>query len=321
MAEGLYTTDNVASSKLYTEFMQSVELTKGSRELFRDLFCNTTQKKTVRVTQSALRFVAGGSDLSTPPWDRTRYRDIALPTPRKFELAAGFTKEAWERGLDASEVRTLQQDVLRADERLIQELVLSAIMTDGGLWDGSMTLAPPAYQSNSFLTTHDHYLASDTSGEPTLALVADGKHHLVEHGYEGFIGFWPSSMAELVEGKAEWETTSNYVTTPTIARLQERGIMPNETFVAAGVPFMVNDWVPENYFIIVATNVKLCHWREVEGPGTGLIAHSTDDFNKTIDEYRRYGSVKVTSRGAAVVYYLNSGTYVSPSFTYSSYAA
>jgi hypothetical protein len=320
MAEGLYTTDQVASSKLYTEFMQSIELTAPRRELFRDLFCNRTEKTTVRVTQSALRFVKGGFDESEPPRDRTAYREISLPTPRKFELAAGFTKEAWERGLDSSEVRTLNQDALAADERLIQELVLSAMLTDGGFWDANMTLAPPAFQSNSFTTSHDHYLAANATGEPTLAHVAAAKHHLVEHGYGGFIGFWPSSMAELVEGKAEWETTANYVSTPVIARLQEQGIMPGETFVAAGVPFVINDWLPEHYFMVLATNVRPCHWRDVEGPGKDLITYSVDDFTKTIDEYRRYGSVKVTSRGAGVVYYLNSGTYSSPTFTYSSYS-
>lgn len=321
MAEGLYTTDNVAASKLYTEFMQSVELTAPRRQLFRDLFCERTEKTTVRVTQSALRFVQGGFDESEPPRDRTMYRDISLPTPRKFELAAGFTKEAWERGLDASEVRALGQDALLADERLIQELVLGAMLTDGGFWDANMTLAPPAFQSNTFSTSHDHYLAANAGGVPTLAHVAAAKATLVEHGYSGFLGFWPSSMTQLVEGKAEWNTTSNYVSTPVIARLQEYGIMPEETFVAAGVPFVQNDWLPDNYFLVVATNVRPCHWRDVEGPGKDLITNEIDDFTKTITQYRRYGSVKVTQRGAGAVYYLGGADYVSPTFTYSSYAA
>ncbi len=196
---------------------------------------------------------------------------------------------------------------------------MAAMLKDGGWWDASMSLAPPAYKMNSFATSHDHYLVYDVSGIPTVGIVAAAKKHIVEHGYGingGFIGFWNSATAEQVEELAEWNTTSNYVTTPTIAALQSAGIMPEETFTAVGVPFIINDWVPEYYMLIVDSNVKPLHWRDVEGSGKDLITQTTDDMYKLIEEYRRYASVTVTQRGAGVAIYLNGASWSDPSFTY-----
>ncbi len=81
MANALYTTDNIPSSKLYTELQRSIELTAAERELFRDQFAIRTEKKTVRVTQSAARFVQTGSDMGEAPWDRN-------PVPRHFAARA-----------------------------------------------------------------------------------------------------------------------------------------------------------------------------------------------------------------------------------------
>jgi len=317
--QGLITTDNVPSSILYTEITRSIELTAAERELFRDLFCVRTEKKTVRVAQSAARFRTGGDDHGEPGWDRYLYRDISLSEPVKYHLAVGHTKEAWERGLSSQEVRDLAQDAMKADERLIQELVIAAMLKDGGFWDASMSVAPPAYKMNSFTTSHDHYLAYNVSGSLTLAHIAAAKQDILEHGYAqngGLMGWMNSAQAEKLEGKAELNTTSNYVTTPTIARLQEAGIFPEKPITIAGVPLVVNDWVPENYILIVDTNVKPCYWRDVEGPGKDLITETEDDFTKVVTMYRRYGSVKVTQRGAGACIYLGGASWTDPTFDY-----
>jgi hypothetical protein len=310
---GLYTTDNVPTSQLYTELIRDIGLYNQADPLFMERFCVRTTKKTVRVAQQAGRFKKSGSDMAHPQWDRNLYREITLGEPEKYQLAEGYTREALERGMDSSEIRDLNADAVSADGRLLQEIVLKAMLNDGGFWDATMSLAPPSYKSNTFATSHDHYLASNASGIPTLAFITDMQTHIVEHGYGlngGLIVLINSVQSEAITNKAEWNTTSNYVSTPVIAQLQAAGIINGPTFNAAGIPVSVNDWVPSGYMLMVDVNARLCHWRDTEGVGgRNLIIEVDEDFVKNITEYRRYVSCTVTQKSAGCVYYLGSGTW------------
>lgn len=310
---GLYTTDAVPTSILYTELIRDLGLYNQSNPSFMERFCTRTTKKTVRVAQQAARFYKAGSDLARPDWDRNLYREIALSEPVKYQAAVGYTREALERGMSSAEIRDLDQDARNADTRLVQELCLKGMLNDGGFWDAAMTTAPPAFKSNTFTTSHDHYHQAAASGIPTLAHFTELKVDIVEHGYGlggGLVYFFNSQVAGRIENKAEWNTTSNYVSTPTIAKLQAEGIINGPVFNIAGVPAAVEDWVPDYYILAVDVNARACHWRDTEGvDGRGLIAEVDRDFVKNITEYRRYGSVKVTQRSAGAVYYLNSGTW------------
>lgn len=313
MASGLFTTDNVPTSQLYTELIRDIGLYNRADPLFLSQFCVRTTKKTVRVSQQAGRFKKAGSDMATPAWDRKAYREISLGEPVKYQLAEGYTREALERGMDSSEIRDMQADALLADQRLLQEIVLKACLNDGGFWDASMTLAPPSYKSNTFETSHDHYLKSNASGIPTLAMITEMQDTIVEHGYGltgGLVCLINSDQAKKITDKAEWNTTSNYVSTPTIAALQSAGIINGPTFNAAGIPVSVNDWVPASYMLMIDTSVKFAHWRDTEGEGgRNLITEVDEDFVKNITEYRRYCSCTVTQKSAGCVYYINSGTW------------
>ena len=313
MASGLYTTDNVPTSQLYTELIRDIGLYNQADPLFLDQFCVRTTKKTVRVGQQAARFAKAGSDMAHPDWDRFAYREVSLSEPVKYQLAEGYTREALERGMDSSEIRQLNADAVSADQRLLQEIVLKACMNDGGFWDASMSLAPPSYKSNTFATSHDHYLAANVAGVPTLAHITEMQQTIIEHGYGlggGLLCLINSDQAKAITDKAEWNTTSNYVSTPTIARLQEAGIINGPTFNAAGIPISVNDWIPPYYMLMVDVNARFCHWRDTEGVGgRNLIIEVDEDFVKNITEYRRYTSCKVTQKSAGCVYYLNSGTW------------
>jgi hypothetical protein len=313
MASGLYTTDNVPTSQLYTELIRDIGLYNQADPQFIERFCTRTTKKTVRVSQQAGRFAKAGSDTSEPDWDRFAYREISLGEPVKYQLAEGYTREALERGMDSSEIRDLNADALLADGRLTQEIVLKACLNDGGFWDATMSLAPPSYKSNTFATSHDHYLKSAASGIPTLSMFTEMQQHIIEHGYGlsgGLVCFINSDAAKAITDKAEWNTTSNYVSTPTIARLQEQGIINGPVFNVAGIPVSVNDWVPQYYMLMVDASVKFAHWRDTEGvAGRNLVVDVDEDFVKNITSYRRYCSATVTQKSAGVVYYLNSATW------------
>jgi len=324
-ATGLYTTDNVSVQLLYTEFLRSIELYNRDRNNFRDLLCQTTRKKTARVAQRSMTFRPAGSDSAEPDIDSIGYRDITLPDPQAYELAEGFTKKAIEQGVSSEEMRAQHQEALNADRRLIQQLVLKAMLVSGGFWDGNMSVAPPSYKANSFQTSHTHYLATAASGTPTLAMFATLKQHILEHGYGdplnggALVAFLNSANAANIENAAEWQTTSNYVATKVIEQLQSDGLWPSnvggQVMSAVGVPIIVEDWVPENYILMVDYKVRPLRWRLPEGQGTeGLIVDTASDFQWLISKYRRWGSVKVVHRGAGACYYINGSSYSDPTF-------
>lgn len=313
MASGLYTTDNVATSQLYTELARDITLYNKQEQSFLERFCKRTTQKTVRVTQQAQRFKKAGRDMDEPQWDRHVYRDIDLTAPVPYQLSSGFTKLALEEGVSSAEIRDLQADAIAADQRLLQETVLKSMLNDGGFWDASMSLAPPSYRSNTFLTTHDHYLAASVSGTIATTHVTDAKQHIQEHGYGldgGLVAFINSAQAELLENVAA--LTNNYMPTPTISQLQSQGVIGSVGTVIAGVPLVVNDWIPAYYMLVVDLNTTPCRWRDVEGTGTGLITDTEDDFLKNLTKYRRWVSSTVVHKGAGVCYYLNSGTWTDP---------
>ena len=188
-----------------------------------------------------------------------------------------------------------------------------------------MSEAPPAYKSNSFTTSHTHYLAADVGGVPSLSHFAELKKHILEHGYGdplnggSLVAFINSANAQKIENLAEWQTTSNYVATKVIEQLQADGLWPSgiggQVMTAVGVPIIVEDWVPENYILMVDYKVRPLRWRIPEGAGTeNLIVDTDDDFQYLIKRYRRWGAVKVVHRGAGAVYYLGGASYEDPSF-------
>ncbi|MCD6352205.1 MAG: hypothetical protein J7M26_08800 [Armatimonadetes bacterium] len=122
-----------------------------------------------------------------------------------------------------------------------------------------------------------------------------------------------------IENAADWQTTSNYVATKVIEQLQSDGLWPSniggQVMSAVGVPIIVEDWVPENYILMVDYKVRPLRWRLPEGQGTeGLIVDTASDFQWLISKYRRWGSVKVVHRGAGACYYINGSSYSDPTF-------
>lgn len=312
---GLYTSDNIPAQQLYTEHMRDIGLYNQTDPSFLSLFCTKTTKKTVRVSQQGMRFSKAG-EMGGSPLDRTAYREFTLSDPVAYEAQAGFTKQAFERGVSADEIADQVADAKAADNRLIQEAVIKSMMNDGGFWDASMSVAPPDYKMNTFTTSHEHYFDLAQSGTPILANFTAMQSTIVEHGYGldgGLVVFMNNAQATAITNAAEWLTTSNYVSTPAIAQLQSEGIINGPTFNIVGIPVSVNDWVPANYILMVDVNAKPCHWRETEVPaGRGLVTDLDEGFHSIISGYRRYVSCKVTKRSAGAVMYVNNATWADP---------
>ena len=319
---GLLTSSDVALQLRYQELLLDIGVYNQGTPSFLGTFCRQTVNKEVRVSQAAQRFRRAPKDFAVDPqWDRHAYRDITLPTPVAYQLAAGVTREAIERGISLEEVSTINADSINAHTRALQQLVLQSMLLSGGFWDGSLSLAPPAFKQNAaFTTSHNHYLAiaASQSGStgvyiPTLTILNTARTHLVHHGYGlsgGLVHLINSANAATIVNQAEWNTTANYVSTPTIADLQAKGIIQGQPFNTGAGIVSVEDWVPPNYILTVDTSVAPVHWRETEGAdGRGLIVDVDQDFVKRISKYRFYGSAKVTQRSAGVVTYLASGTW------------
>lgn len=314
---GPFTVDGLPAQLLYQEFLDGLALYNTRSNVFMDQFCLRTTQKTVRIDQSAAQMKAAGLGTVEPPITQPAYTDITLADSIPYEVAVGYTKKAVEKGIHSEELRNIFRDGLKADGDLIQQLILGAIMTDGSLWDANMSTAPPQFLSNTFATTHDHYLAYNVSGVPALTHVSALKLTITHHGYgrngAGVVGFWNSAQAEkwarLAEPVTQYAWSSTMMDT-----LQRLGVPLEGTFTIDGVPMIVNDWIPENYIVAAAVGVKSVRWRDPEGLGTGapLILATIDDFVQGTQMLRRWGSATVVLRGAAAVAYLGGASYTSP---------
>lgn len=312
---GWHSLDNVPAQQLYTERTQAVGTFNTRMNDFKVLLAGETRKHTTRVYDVGAQFHKAG-ELDSPPVTKRAYTDISLTEPQAYELAAGFTQYAIVRGVDAEEYRGQTTQGIRAAEDARTKIVLSSMMVKGGFWDAAETVAPHAYKSHTHLTTHDHYLYSAASGAVTVAIMTTIKGHITHHGYGehgtlcGFIG---SETAKTIEDAAEWETTSNYVGTPFLARLQENGLWPSSvaspSMEVVGIPMVVEDWIPQHYVLVVDLGVsdKPCRWRQNEtGLEDGLVINVVDDFKERKEQFRLWGACNVVHRSAGVAYYLNS---------------
>jgi hypothetical protein len=235
-----------------------------------------------------------------------------LPNAEPYEVGTGFTRKAIEAGLDSSEIRDAFADAMHSDEELIQQIILKSIMNEGGMWDGTMTLAPPRLRSNVFLTSHTHYHAWNVSGVPLFDHISTLKQDVVEHGYgrNGMMGMWNTATAEAWAQYAE-PVQANLWPSTMMDSLQRIGIAPESTIQIDGVVFISNDWIPEGYLIVGDPTVKPVHWKDPDGLGTGanLISENVSDFVEETKFLRRWGAAKVTKQGAISLGYLGAASW------------
>ena len=319
---GALTSDGIPLQQLYTDTRDTVRMYNEGSVNFKSLLCEDTTKKTVKVLQSSMEFQLMGSDTQVPDMQHLAAPEFALAEPKRYALATAVTQEELDRGITSSLVTARGAEAIAADRRLLQRAVLNEMLLSGGWWDATETYEPPPYKMNEFATTHTHYLGRAASGIPKLEDFSTAKQHMIEHGYfQGFVAWINSAQAAYIEKVAEWApaATYNVPATPVIAALQTMGMTP--AFKTAGVPVYAEDWIPENYMLMVCMGQeKPIFWRNPEGRASdgGLQMWSvapTISYG-AMEQMARYVSVKVVHRGAGVVTYLSSGTWTDPTVTY-----
>jgi hypothetical protein len=316
---GAYTSDHIPTSQLYTEFLDKVELHNEQDQNFRQLLCSpdVTKKSTVEVDYRGMEFQKMGSDTDQPDMQHKPYRRKTLTEPTRWGLNASITRTAWEKGLSSTKIRKDHDEALRADFDLVTQACLQPCLTDGGWYD--TTLTPPPYQMNTFDATHDHYVASAAGGVLTLSMFADDKRHIREHGYThgNIVSFIHGEQATNLEGIADWNST-NFTATSQMDELQRMGFTPQ--FIAAGVPVIQCDWIPENYMLTVDLAATPLMWRipESDEPTNDLMVFTSEATTPNVtyqwvEDYIRWVSATVVAPGAGVARYLDGVSWVDSS--------
>lgn len=189
------TVDGVDLNALWTEFQATVAAQNEERQRLIDLLTFSATSPTERVNQISSADFEKASEYGEPVGVRPTGAYFFLGYDFDwYDLAARFT---WKFLADApaAQVEAINALALDADNRLMFKRVMEALFNsanrladiDGrevnvyALYNGDGTV-PPAYKSNTFDGTHNHYL---TSGAATVDSgdLDDMIEHLRHHGY------------------------------------------------------------------------------------------------------------------------------------------
>jgi len=313
---GAFTSDDVPTSQLYTIFKDRVEQHNEADQNFRQLLCDPdyTKLTTVEISYRGKQFEKMGPDTDRPDMQHTPYRRVTLAEPVRWGINGSITQLAWTKGLSSTKITRDHEESLRADFDLITQSCLQPCLTFGGWYSATQT--PPPFQMNTFLATHDHYVASAAAGVLTLPMFAADKRHIQEHGYKtgNIVSFIHGEQATNLEGIADWNSVA-FNSTPVMDKLQQLGFTVE--FRAAGIPVVSCDWIPENYMLTVDLAAMPLMWRIPEGPEPteNLIIWdsevTTPNFQyHWIEDYERWTSATIIAPGAGVARFLNGAAWV-----------
>jgi len=314
MADGILNTAQIMD--ILTEMKVAVSQYNEEDRQWDNLLCERTHKEKVRVPQRSMSYRPIGEG-GTPARQRIDYQEISLPTPMRYGLGSAVTQQAVEDGIDRQTIELNHREALAADQRWVTKVVMRAMLLDGGWWDGSAT--PPPWKENTFLSTHDHYLAYNVSGIPALAHFTRMRRHILEHGFgmNGVVCAINGDLAEAITNIAEWATAPSPMATSTMDSLQRLGLTPS--FMAGGVIVVESDWVPDNYAVAWAVGEKPLHWRMPLGLplNAGVLTWEESPNVRTMEsfDYVRRGSCAVTLRGAGCACYFGGAAWVDPTIS------
>lgn len=316
MGKGLFTLDNVDTRMLYKEFQQGVEVYNEQTWGLVQRFIRSTTKESVKVWERDMEFEETAEGyLET--WQKIHAREVSIGL-KDFGLGFGFTKQAIQ-DQTADELRETQAEALRAHLRLLAKRYFSKVLSpasDKGFWDGNETTAPPDYKGNTFATSHTHYNTSG-SATPTLADLNALKKHIREHGYAGVLyAIINTGTVQALEDLAGWTNAMTPVSIiETIAR---EGFEAVKVF--QGLVFTIDDWVPENYIVVMEGQIKPITMREPLQPaGRGLKLYEGPYSDMPLREayYEHRFDMEVVHRGAGAVVQITTGaSYTKPTFTF-----
>lgn len=314
MATGPVTSDGVSAEVLRTRQIAAAREYNTEPSL-KSLLCESVWQDTLEIYQSAktMRKLGGDTELATR--EQADVQTITIPKPEKFGTAYGITQDSLKKGITSLQVMQEFSTAIDADRRLVNQMIVKTMLTDGGWWDA--TAAPPRSANNAMTSSHDHYIAYNVAGVVALAHVARAKRLVNEHGIPGdVIAMWNGDQIEKMEVQAEWVSAAA-MKTPLLNELQIKGVTPS--FYTGGVLWVQNDYMPSGYGWVGSVNsmYKPLAWRYAFQPSDtndGLIQYAKpeDEQYYRNESFIRWGACAVQMRSLGVAIDLNHATYSAP---------
>lgn len=232
------TTDGVDLNTLWTEFQQTVAMDNASRQAIINFISFPVTRNIETVAQLSSAKFERSSEYGEPRGMRQKSTSFSLGYDFGwYDLAARYT---WQflADADASQVEANHNAALDGHNRLVFELVLSALYTSTNREtdiDGQIIavkalynadgVVPPAYKSNVFDATHTHYLVSGAAAIESGDL-DDLFEHLRHHGYDSTNGVQQIIAVNSREGKVirkfRVATGATYDFIPALGQPQDR---------------------------------------------------------------------------------------------------
>lgn len=200
------TVDGVDINQIWTDYQRALQLLRDARDPFVSLltFGTTRAFDQIGATGSGSSFEEA-SEFGEPVGLRVPTAPILRGYPFKwYDLAARFT---WRFLLkaDQAQLDAINNAAMEADNRLVFDRVMRTVFNNTNgmnaegqvvhkFWNGVAVNGetPPDYKSNTFTSTHNHYLASniaelvpkdDSTVAGTQIGLEDMYEHLRHHGY------------------------------------------------------------------------------------------------------------------------------------------
>lgn len=206
-------TDGVDYNDMWSEFQATVTLQNSERQAIIDFLTFDVTENIETVAQLSSAKFERASEYGEPRGIRQRPTSFSIGYDFGwYDLGARYT---WQflADADSGQVTAIHSAALDADNRLMFEVVLSALynntnrtaVIDGlevpvkALYNADGTV-PPTYKTNTFDGTHNHYLVS---GAATIVSedVDDLIEHLRHHGYDRTNGVTQVLLVNSREGK------------------------------------------------------------------------------------------------------------------------
>ena len=207
------TTDGVDLNELWTEFQQTVAMANADRNAIINFISFPVTRNIETVAQLSSAKFERSSEYGEPRGMRQKPTSFSLGYDFGwYDLAARYT---WQflADADAGQVAANNNAALDGHNRLVFELVLQALYTNVNREtdiDGQIIavkalynadgVVPPAYKSNVFDGTHNHYMVSGAAIIDSTDL-DDMFEQLRHHGYDSTNGVQQIIAVNSREGK------------------------------------------------------------------------------------------------------------------------
>lgn len=206
-------TDGVDYNQMWREFQATVLLQNAERQVIIDFFSFDVTQNIETVAQLSSAKFEKASEYGEPRGIRQKPTSFSIGYDFGwYDLAARYT---WQFLADASssQVEAIHAAALDADNRLVFEIVLSALYNNvnrtaviddlevpvKALYNADGTV-PPTYKTNVFDGTHNHYMVSGAASIVSGDL-DDISEQLRHHGYDRTNGVTQVLAVNSREGK------------------------------------------------------------------------------------------------------------------------